>query len=150
MPSLLALAVLIPVSMKAQSSSVTEMDELKAQLKAQQKLLERQQAEIQTLESALATQQKMLTAVAHDGAHAPTVVPAVDRSAEVKPDGFQPLGDQPTPSEQQPPTQETESVGKVLQRGQEIGGVTPTSPKLQLGPADIRVIGYPALTMVYR
>jgi len=55
------------------------MDELKAQLKAQQKLLERQQAEIQTLESALATQQKMLTAVAHDGAHAPTVVPAVQR-----------------------------------------------------------------------
>ena len=126
------------------------MDELKAQLKAEQKLLEKQQAQIQALESALATQQRVLATVAHEGVNSPAVVPAVDRSVEVNPDGFQPSGEQPTQPEQQPPTTETASGGKVLQRGQEISGVTPTSPKLQLGPADIHFLGYPALTMVYR
>jgi hypothetical protein len=53
-----ALVVMIPLLMKAQSSSVTEIDELKAEMKAQQKLLQEQQAEIQTLKSALATQRR--------------------------------------------------------------------------------------------
>src|SRR3974377_1056207 len=64
-------------ALKAQSSSANEMDELKAQMKAQQKLLEKQQARIETLESALATQQKTLAEVAHSGASGPAMVPAV-------------------------------------------------------------------------
>ena len=91
------------------------MDELKAQLKAEQKLLEKQQAQIQALESTLATQQRVLATVAHEGVNSPAVVPAVDRSVEVNPDGFQPSGEQPTQPEQQPPTTETASGGKVLQ-----------------------------------
>src|SRR5271166_5747753 len=100
----IALAVAIPLSMKAQSSSATEMDELKTQMKAQQKLLEKQQAQIQTLESALATQQKMLVEVTHSGAKGPALVPAVDRTAEVKaePDGVPVPQNQAMPSEQQP------------------------------------------------
>lgn len=147
-----ALVVLTPLSIKAQSSSETEMNELKAQLKAQQKLLEKQQAQIQALESALATQQKMLMEVSHCGANAPAVVPELNRSVEVKvqPDGFQPPKNQLAQSEQQSPAPEAEGAGDVLQRGQEIAGVTPTTPKLQLGPAAIRFIGYPALTAVYR
>jgi hypothetical protein len=37
---IIALAVVIPFSTKAQSPSTTEMEELKAQMKAQQRLLE--------------------------------------------------------------------------------------------------------------
>src|SRR6516225_5207846 len=80
----IALVVVIPVSMKAQSSSVSEIDELKAQMKAQQKLLREQQAEIQTLKSALATQQKMLVEVVHSGQNLPAWAPAVHRTVEVK------------------------------------------------------------------
>src|SRR5215831_16549012 len=79
-----ALAIVIPLSMEAQSPSVNEMDELKAQLKAQQKQLEKQQAQIQTLESALATQQKMLADGVHSSANPPALVPAVDRTGDVK------------------------------------------------------------------
>jgi hypothetical protein len=78
------LVVLIPLSMKAQSSSANDMDELKAQVKAQQKLLEKQQAQIQNLESALATQQKMLLQVTHGGTHPPAVVPAVDGTVDLE------------------------------------------------------------------
>jgi hypothetical protein len=37
-----------------------------------------------------------------------------------------------------------------LQRGPEIADVTPDTPALQLGPAKIRLIGYPQLTTVWR
>jgi hypothetical protein len=145
-----ALAVAIPLSMKAQSSSVTEIDELKAQMKAQQKLLEKQQAQIQTLESALATQQKMLAEVVHTGANGPALVPSVDRTVEAKVDGVQAPQSQVMPSEQQPLSPEAEQVEEELQRGPEIADVTPDTPKIQLGPAAVRIIGYPALTSVYR
>ena len=155
----IALAVAIPLSMKAQSSSATEMDELKAQMKAQQKLLEKQQAQmqkqqaqIQTLESALATQQKMLTEVAHTGATGPALVPAVDRTVEAKaePDGVPVPQNQAMPTEQQPLSPQAEQVEEELQRGPEIADVTPDTPKIQLGPAAVRIIGYPALSSVYR
>jgi len=140
----IALAVVvIPLSMKAQSSSAGEMDELKAQMKAQQKLLEKQQARIETLESALATQQKMLTEVAHNGANGPALVPAVAHTADVATgvDGAQAPPSQAMPSEQQPLSPEAEKVQQELQRGPEIADVTPDTPKIQLGPAALRIIG---------
>jgi hypothetical protein len=54
------------------------------------------------------------------------------------------------PSNQQPLSPEAEHVEEELQRGPEIADVTPDTPKLQLGPAALRIIGYPALTTVYR
>jgi hypothetical protein len=43
-----------------------------------------------------------------------------------------------------------EQVEQELQRGPEIADVTPTTPALKLGPAKLRLIGYPALTTVWR
>jgi len=149
----IALAVVvIPLSMKAQSSTETELDELKAQMKAQQKLLEKQQARIETLESALATQQKTLAEVAHSGTNGPAMVPAVAHTADVATgvDGAQAPPNQAMPSEQQPLSPQAEKVQEELQRGPEIADVTPVAPKIQLGPAALRLIGYPALTSVYR
>jgi hypothetical protein len=148
----IALALVIPLSMKAQSASLTEIDGLKAQMKAQQKVLEKQQAQIQTLESALATQQKMLVEVIHSGAKGPALVPTVVHTVDVKTqaDGVQASQSQVKPSDQQPLSPEAQHVEEELQRGPEIADVTPNTPKLQLGPAAVRIIGYPALTTVYR
>ena len=149
----IALAVVvISLSMKAQSPSETELDELKAQMKEQQKLLEKQQARIETLESALATQQKTRAEVAHYGASGPAMVPAVAHTADVATgvDGVQAPPNQAMPSQQQPLSPEAEKVQEELQRGPEIADVTPDTPAIQLGPAKVRLIGYPALTTVYR
>jgi hypothetical protein len=53
-------------------------------------------------------------------------------------------------TEQQPPAVKPGQVEEELQRGPEIADVTPTTPALELGPAKIRLIGYPALTTVWR
>jgi len=73
-------------------------------MKVQQKLLERQQAKIETLESALATQQKMLVEVVHSGTNGPALVPAIDRTVEVRTeaDGVHVPQNQVMPSDQQP------------------------------------------------
>jgi hypothetical protein len=128
------------------------MDELKAQMKAQQKLLEKQQARIESLESALATQQKTLAEVAHSGASGPAMVPAVLTAVDGKPgvDGVAAPQNQAVQSDQQPPSPEAEKVEEALQRGPEIADVTPDTPAVALGPAKVRLIGYPALTSVYR
>jgi Na+-transporting NADH:ubiquinone oxidoreductase subunit NqrC len=52
-----AVSMTCSVSVRAQESSVTDIDQLKAQMNSQQKLLEKQQAQIQALESALAEEQ---------------------------------------------------------------------------------------------
>ena len=52
--------------------------------------------------------------------------------------------------EQQSPADKQTRVEEELQRGPEIADVTPTTPALELGPAKIRLIGYPALTTVWR
>jgi len=57
------------------------MNELKAQLKAQQKLLEKQQAQIQNLKSALAT---MLVQVTHGGTNTPAPAIAVDHHVDLE------------------------------------------------------------------
>src|SRR5271165_6323816 len=66
----------------AQSSTATsDIEQLKVQMNAQQKLLEKQQTHIQALESALAEQQKMLTNVVQGGANGSAMlVPAVGHS----------------------------------------------------------------------
>jgi hypothetical protein len=147
----IVLAVLMPLSMKAQSSA-TEMDELKAQMRAQQKLLEKQQAQIQTLESALATQQKMLASVVQRGGNGPRLAPAVDGTVDVKTgaDEVESPQNRATPSDEQPLSPQAKEVEAELERGPEIADVTPLTPALQLGPAKVRVIGYPALTAMYR
>ncbi len=79
-------------------------------------------------------------------------VPAVPRTVDVKTpaDGVKAPQNQEMPSNQQPLPPEEEKVEEQLERGTEIADVTPTTPKIQLGPAAIRFIGYPALTTVYR
>ncbi|HEX8798900.1 MAG TPA: hypothetical protein VF772_09815, partial [Terriglobales bacterium] len=52
--------------------------------------------------------------------------------------------------EQQSPTPAPEQAQVELQRGAEIADITPATPALKLGPAKVRLIGYPALTMAWR
>ena len=37
-----------------------------------------------------------------------------------------------------------------MQRGPEIADITPNTPALKLGPAKVRLLGYPAMTTVWR
>jgi len=85
----------------------------------------------------------MLTEVAHNGANGPALVPAVAHTADVATgvDGVQAPPNQAMPSEQQPLSPEAEKVQQELQRGPEIADVTPDTPKIQLGPAALRIIG---------
>jgi hypothetical protein len=164
-----ALAVVMPLSLKAQSSSAsleTEIDELKAQIKAQQKLLEKQQAQIQTLESALATQQKMLVEVTHSGANGSALVPAIDRTVEVKAeaDGVPVPQNQVLPSDQQPLSSQAGAQQPAPPGGvagpsptpqkfnptQEVASETPEGPALKAGPTQLRFGGYLGLTGLYR
>src|SRR5271165_5437825 len=52
--------------------------------------------------------------------------------------------------DQEPPLAEQEKVEEELQRGPEIADITPDTPALKLGPAKVRLIGYPAMTTVWR
>jgi len=136
--------------MLAQESSATDIDQLKAQMRLQQKLLEKQQEQIQALESALAEQQRMLTKVAQGNAYgalsAPvTGDPATDRNADVKTQDKL-----ASPPEQQLLSPEAQKVEEELQRGPEIADVTPNTPALNLGPAKVRIIGYAGLTGLFR
>jgi len=79
---LFSLLLTTSLAVLAQSSAgTTDIEQLKAQMNAQQKLLEKQQAHIQALESALSEQQKMLTNVVQGGANGSAMlVPAVGHS----------------------------------------------------------------------
>ena len=156
-PFLFLFAVLLATSLSvlAQSSpATTDIEQLKAQMNAQQKLLEKQQAHIQALESALAEQQKMLTNVVQGGANGSAMfVPAVEHSVtdlSAGPYGGQAQDNTAAPPDQEPPLAEQEKVEEELQRGPEIADPTPDTPALKLGVAKIRLIGYPALTTVFR
>jgi len=142
------------VSVLAQSSpATTDIDQLKAQMNAQQKLLEKQQAHIQALESALAEQQKMLTNVVQGAKGSATLVPAVEHSVtdlSAGANGVQAQDNMAAPQDQQPLSPEAQQVEDELQRGPEIADVTPDTPALKLGPAKIRIIGYAALTGLNR
>jgi hypothetical protein len=135
-------------AMAQNSSNSAEIENLKLIVDQQQKALEQQQAQIQALQSALTEQKKMLVslvqgATSSDTANPPTY-PKTDNHLQAQ--------NEPSsvPSEQQPLTPQQTQVEEELQRGPEIADVTPTTPALQLGPAKIRLIGYPALTSVWR
>ena len=118
----------------------------------QQKALEQQQAQIQKLQSAMAEQQQMLIGVVQNGSGTAKLVPAVDRTVDLRADGHavQTPDNQATPADQEPTLAEQEAVEVELQRGPEIADATPDTPALKLGPAKIRLLGYPAMTMVWR
>src|SRR5271165_3851789 len=137
----------------AQSPPATnDIEQLKSLVGAQQKALEQQQVQIQKLQSALAEQQQMLIGVVQNGSGTAKLVPAVDRTVDLRADGHavQTPDNQATPADQEPTLAEQEAVEEELQRGPEIADATPDTPALKLGPAKIRLLGYPAMTMVWR
>jgi len=132
--------------------SAAEVDELKSTMASQQKTLEQQQARIEALEKALAEQKAMLTNSAPTSVGGSvSLVPAAYSPTTVSPSSSgQTPQNPPTPPVQQPLTPEQEQVEEELQRGPEIADVTPDTPAVTLGPAQVRLIGYPALTGVFR
>jgi hypothetical protein len=112
----------------------SELDQLKSLVSAQQKLLEQQQAEIKALQQAFAEQKELLASALHKDT---TLNPQVTEN-------------RPVPEEPQRLSPGQVQVEEELQRGPEIAEVTPDTPALKLGPANVRLIGYPALTGVYR
>jgi hypothetical protein len=141
------------VSLRAQESSVTEIDKLKAQINSQHEMLENQQARIQALESALAEQQKVLVKVLRSHANGTAPARALGQSArDLKAEAYavQTQAHPAPPQQQQPLSPDARKVEDGLQRGPEIADVTPTTPALNLGPAKVRLIGYAALTGLNR
>ena len=136
------------LSATAQDSSRTEdIDKLKSIVGQQQKTLEQQQAQIVALQSALAEQKRMLVDMAERRTSGSTVDPPAYGEADNE---LQVQSQQLPVADVQSLTPAQQQVEEELQRGPEIADVTPTTPALQLGPAKIRLIGYPALTMVWR
>ena len=137
----------------AQQSSTSDIDLLKTQISSQQKLLEEQQAEIRLLQANLAEQQRILASIVQVNSDEATQVRVVERhmtdsKAEAL-DAETERGNVPS-HDQQPLSSEDQEIEDELQRGPEIADVTPTTPALELGPAKIRLIGYAALTNVFR
>ena len=128
-------------AMAQNSSNSPEIENLKLIVDQQQKALEQQQAQIQLLQSALAEQKKMLAGLVQGATNSDTANPSPNAKTD------NPLQAQKEPSsvasEQQPLTPLQSQVEGELQRGPEIADVTPTTPALELGPAKIRLIGYP-------
>src|SRR5271165_2574292 len=141
------------VSVPAQTLQASDIEQLKAQMSTQQRLLEKQQAQIQALESALAEQQKMLARMVQASPDGARVVEAVAHPVShprVEAYGVRTQANPVAPQEPQPLSPEAQEVEDELQRGPEIADATPDSPALSLGLAKIRLIGYAALTSVYR
>jgi hypothetical protein len=145
--SLLALSVGCPWSVAQTTSSKSETEQLKLIVGEQQRALDRQQTEILALQSALAEQKEMLVHLLRRGTGA-TLVQAAERKSD---NDLQAQGE-PVPAQTEPQslTPEQKQVDQELQRGPEIADITPTTPALSLGPAKVRLIGYPALTSVWR
>ena len=130
-----------------------DIDQLKAQINSQQKLLENQQAHIEALESALAEQKRMLVNLDQGKANGAILVPAVggsDTDLKAEAQGVLMQDKLMPPQEQQALSPEAQKVQDELQRGPEIADLTPDTPALNLGPAKIRLIGYTAFTGLYR
>lgn len=136
------------LSVTAQTSSTgAEIERLKLIVGKQQDALEQQQTQILALQSALAEQKKMLVSLVQGGTSGAKPVPAVYRADNGSQAQSEPSA---VPNEQPPLTPQQSQVEQELQRGPEIADVTPTTPALKLGPANIRLVGYPALTMLWR
>jgi hypothetical protein len=130
------------------ATTPSELDQLKALVSAQQKLLEHQQAEIEALQKAIAEQKEMLANALHKDA---TVTPVAAGDGKAKKTSSPAVAEnRPVPAEPQHLSPGQVQVEEELQRGPEIAEATPDTPALKLGPANIRLIGYPALTGIYR
>src|SRR5215475_8206045 len=156
-----------PLSLSQTVHSSAEIQQLKSQVRSQQTELDELQAQVRELQSALARQERMLVKAVQGGTGGAKFFPTVDRLVELT----DPLGqsmakpqDPPPPSGENPQvpseppsvpsggplTPQQEEVQDELERGPEIADVTPETPALHLGLADIRLIGYPAMTAVWR
>jgi hypothetical protein len=130
------------------------LEQLKSVVRSQQNLLDQQQAEIQALQLALAEQKQMLVGIVRQRTQGGKRVPAVteqnldNRFAPAT--RTQTSENQAAPVDQEPPLAEQEKVGEELQRGPEIADITPDTPALKLGPAKVRLLGYPAMTTLWR
>ena len=153
-PFVVSVLMTSSVSVLAQEfSAPRDIEQLKAQINSQQKLLEKQQAHIEALESALAEQQRMLLNLDQGKANGAMLIPAGGSSdADLKAEAQGALMQDKLipPQEQQALSPQTQKVQEELQRGPEIADVTPDTPALKLGPAKVRLIGYAALTGLYR
>ena len=130
------------------SSSTEEIEKLKSLTGQQQTTLEQQQTEIRELQSALAEQKRLLANLVQASTRGAAAVAATDSKLDHE---IQDPSEQlAAASGQQSLTPAQEQIQDELQRGPEIADVTPTTPALKLGPAKIRLIGYPALTMAWR
>jgi hypothetical protein len=141
------------ISVLGQETSASGIDQLKAQMNSQQTLIEKQQARIDALESALAEQHRILVNVIQAKAQGAVPVRAVVSSETDLRSENQAVGteDSLVPrQEQRPLSPEAQKVQDELQRGPEIADLTPDTPALNLGPAKIRLIGYTAFTGLYR
>lgn len=135
------------------ASNPSEIEQLKSLVSAQQKALEQQQSEIRKLQSSLAEQQQLLIGVMQNSPNGARLMPAVDRTTDLRAADYNPQApqdNQAMPAAQEPTAAEQEVVEEELQRGPEIADVTPDTPALKLGPAKVRLIGFPAMTMLFR
>ncbi len=130
-----------------------ELEQLKSVVRSQQNVLDQQQAQIEALQLALAEQKQILEGLAQEHMQAAKLLPA---TTVVKPDYHvaaiqkQTSESHAAPVDQEPSLAEQEEVGEELQRGPEIADITPNTPALKLGPAKVRLLGYPAMTTLWR
>jgi hypothetical protein len=144
--------LVVPSLVSAQSPTQSvDVGSLKSQVAAQQKMLDQQQQQIQALQAAMSEQRKMLQTMTQSGGNANAA--ALEQSVQDLQKSATDLKtneSQWTPPSNQPLSSQAEKVEEELQRGPEIADVTPDTPAIPLGPAKIRLIGYPALTSVFR
>ena len=131
-----AIFVLVAVSIdaSAQEASGSDIDHLKAQV-------EKQQARIEALESALAAQQQLLLKIASANSQKGILIPATEPSGANLTRAIYEVETRENPTQQQaqqPLSPNAQKKEDELQRGPEIADVTLTTPALNLGPAKIR------------
>jgi len=154
-----------PLSLSQTADNSADIQQLKSQVLSQQAVLEQQQAQIHELQSALARQERMLFNAVRGGTGGALLTPVDDRLVDLlNPQGASGAQQQETPPSESPQlpseppivasegplTPEQQQVQDELQRGPEIADITPETPALRLGPAQIRLLGYPAMTMLWR
>ena len=141
-----AVLVTLPPLIFAQAPTQSvDVGPLKSQVAAQQKMLEQQQQQIQALQTALAEQKKLLQSIA-----APAEAAALEKSVQDLKSSVNEIKAEEGQAVSPPLSPQAEKTEEELQRGPEIADVTPDTPAIALGPAKIRLIGYPALTAVFR
>ena len=147
--TLVCCVLFVPTLLMAQAPTQSvDVGAMKSQLAAQQKTLDQQQKQIQALQSALDEQRKMLQSMAA-GAENPNAA-ALQKSVQDLQNSVSDLKAAEGQAVSQPLSPEEQADLEELQRGPEIADVTPDTPAIALGPAKIRLIGYPALTSVFR